>query len=471
MNQIRLLICYIVLFLRFVSSTITDKLVSETWIVDINDEPSVYLNDMCQEYKEAAIEALDKMLEGIVIGSESDVYEASEQYWNDGNVPEPYYSELIYISECLDKDIIDIVTANLIYEFTAYCTSIITVDNNGKIFHGRNQDFPIILRNDTINIKYVDGNEELFIITTFFGFVGAPTCVKKDAFSVSMNARYVDPITWKININSINNGNKFPSSWLVRECLLKDDNYDECLERLETSSIMAPIYYIIAGTDYSFNGAIITRTPDDLYYDTKELGSDGNWYLVETNFDDDIEYSTDSFDERKLTAINQLTLIGQMNINTNTLYNVLSTKPTLAQDTIYTTIMYASFDSYETDYKTIIRYTADLHLSPINGICEKHEDCRGYGLLKTDIACCNNKCQRKQIDYLGIGWCPNQCQHAVWCPYGTCIETQKQSGESCECHEQCKGYGLDTTDMACCDGICRQKQNWWGFGVCPNELM
>ena len=54
----------------------------------------------------------------------------------------------------------------------------------------RNQDFPTVLRNDTVNMVYVDAdNNTLYEGTTFFGYVGIPTGVKFNGFSITIDAR------------------------------------------------------------------------------------------------------------------------------------------------------------------------------------------------------------------------------------------------------------------------------------------
>lgn len=69
----------------------------------------------------------------------------------------------------------DLITVNLIYDLVAMCTSIVAVDPNGKVYHARNFDFPTVLRNDTINLLYVEAdNNTLYEMTTA---AGAPSLI------------------------------------------------------------------------------------------------------------------------------------------------------------------------------------------------------------------------------------------------------------------------------------------------------
>ena len=54
---------------------------------------------------------------------------------------------------------------------------------------------------------------------------------------------------------------------------------------------------------------------------------------------------------------------------------------------------------------------------------------------------------------------------------GFCIYNwPRKIGQPCTFHEDCSGYGLGTTDNACCDGTCKQKKKHSVvdlFGSCP----
>ena len=65
------------------------------------------------------------------------------------------------------------------------------------------------------------------------------------------------------------------------------------------------------------------------------------WYLVETNYDHWKE--PPAHDDRRHPAIKALEAIGIAKITPETLYQALSTKPVLNEDTTYTTIMAAKY--------------------------------------------------------------------------------------------------------------------------------
>lgn len=81
-------------------------------------------------------------------------------------LPKPYYDEIIGISEATELPIGEITIYNVFYEFHSLCTSIVMEDAEGKMYHGRNLDFGLLL-------GYV--NFLLFFILSFH--------VKKNRFS------------------------------------------------------------------------------------------------------------------------------------------------------------------------------------------------------------------------------------------------------------------------------------------------
>ena len=55
-------------------------------------------------------------------------------------VPYPYNEEITGIAEALDVPVGDILACNIFYELEKFCTSIVTQDEQGNVYHGRNLD-------------------------------------------------------------------------------------------------------------------------------------------------------------------------------------------------------------------------------------------------------------------------------------------------------------------------------------------
>lgn len=135
---------------------------------------------------------------------------------------------------------------------------------------------------------------------------------------------------------------------------MKDSTFDECVHRLEETTIMAPIYYIVAGDDKSANGAVITRNVTDAIDTWYLKDSIHKWYIVETNYDHWTNASQ-HFDARRNEAIKMLDNIGQENITYDTLYEILSTPPVLASNTVYTSLLSPS-NTDPSAYNVTVRF-------------------------------------------------------------------------------------------------------------------
>jgi acid ceramidase/N-acylethanolamine-hydrolysing acid amidase len=82
---------------------------------------------------------------------------------------------------------------NFIYEFstTKACTGVVMRNEDGRIIHGRNLDFPMwsLLANLTATIHYYRGDKFLFTVDAVIPSVFTLTALKPGAFSVEVNTR------------------------------------------------------------------------------------------------------------------------------------------------------------------------------------------------------------------------------------------------------------------------------------------
>lgn len=77
-----------------------------------------------------------------------------------------------------------------IYEFSAFCTSVIAQDASGKIIHSRNLDFAFAgpMRSITYEAVFTRDDKELYRAIMFAGLNGVLTA-HREGFSVSLNER------------------------------------------------------------------------------------------------------------------------------------------------------------------------------------------------------------------------------------------------------------------------------------------
>ena len=305
--------------------------------------------EACADMKQYAIDIYNNIADYFPLNTLEDVEDIFNDWYAKGAY-EPYKSEIAALSQCIGLPEGSIVAINLLYDVTAFCTSIVAENEDGTIIHGRNLDYGFpLLRNDTIVVNMIDKNgNTIYHGTTFFGYVGMWTGSKPNAFTLSGDER--DQGSFMNNLQSIHKDWK-PVGWLMRDTLQNATDFNDALKMLSTEEIMAPVYYILGGLKYP-DGAVITRNQTGSVDVWKLNDSQYKWYLVETNYDH--WEPPPSNDDRRDPAIKAMDETGQNNLTATTLYDVLSVHPVLNNNTLYTTIMSASNGSL---YNTVVRVT------------------------------------------------------------------------------------------------------------------
>ncbi|XP_065694015.2 N-acylethanolamine-hydrolyzing acid amidase [Patagioenas fasciata] len=266
-------------------------------------------------------------------------------------MPQPFAGEILGMCKELGISLGDGVLLNFAYESTAFCTSIVAQDDQGNIYHGRNLDYDFvdILRKVTVDVQFISRGQIAYQGTTFLGYVGLWTGQSPHKFTVSGDEREGGR-WWENAIAAFLNRN-YPVSWLVRDTLSRAEDFQAAVLRLAAIPIIAEVYYIVGGVSPK-EGMVITRNrrgPADLW-PLDPLN--GEWFRVETNYD---HWTTPPpFDDRRTPAIKALNATGQQNINFDTLFKVLSVRPVLNSNTVYTTVMSAAFpEKYQTWIRTV----------------------------------------------------------------------------------------------------------------------
>lgn len=258
-----------------------------------------------------------------------------EQY-----IPAPYAGEMRGIAKAVDAKIGDVVLANLIYDITAFCTSIVSQDSSGQIWHSRNLDYPFtgMLRNITIAVELQKGGKTAYSVVTYAGYVGVLSGQKPQGFTITVDQRNEGNPLLNLLIGLLDKS-VVPVSFLVRNALANSADFTEAVNLLAYTPTAAPVYYIIAGAKVS-EGTIITKgrlAPDDIWTIDP---NNGRWFEVETNYDH--WKPPPASDDRRDPAIKGMNAIGRSNISKQTLFNVMSIPPVLNKNTTYTVIMSAA---------------------------------------------------------------------------------------------------------------------------------
>ena len=168
---------------------------------------------------------------------------------------------------------------NIFYTVFGACTSIVSQNQNGEIFHARNLDFGLWpafdvkhhnfwllnekLRPLVVNIDFQRGGQTVFKSTTFAGFAGVHTAMRPGAFALSVDTKFdgnldLGLIEW---IESVSRG--LPSkdvelTMLNREVMQTLSNYGSAKEKIASTKLIGPAYIIVSGMQAG-EGAVITK--------------------------------------------------------------------------------------------------------------------------------------------------------------------------------------------------------------------
>ncbi|WP_411023089.1 hypothetical protein, partial [Salmonella sp. s51228] len=125
------------------------------------------------------------------------------------------------------------------------------------------------------------------------------------------------------------------SSFAIRDIMDSPDvSYAQALELLSHRiKLIAPCYLILGGTKTG-EGAVITRDPEAAVNVRKLDLVNGDWYLVETNYDSWTSPPPD--DDRRNPAEKMLDSMGR-DMDLTKLSALLDTRPVCNNDTLYTT--------------------------------------------------------------------------------------------------------------------------------------
>lgn len=256
------------------------------------------------------------------------------RYMEDPKLQE-YAIEIGSMAQAFNISLSELILLNLIYDFSAACTSIVAETLEGEILHVRNLDFPLAptLQKIVTDITYVNGSQFLFHSTGFAGMVGVYTGMRPGAFSASIDARLVGNILenfWEV----LTNWNALPVSIVLRQVLTDINNYDDAVNVLQQAPLVAPVYYIVGGLN---NAVVLTRDRTTSWFPLGLYPPAGHWFTVQTNYP---WWEPDpKSDPRRTVAEYVMQEQGRANLTLDLMYNVLITPPVFNNMTIYTALM------------------------------------------------------------------------------------------------------------------------------------
>ena len=218
------------------------------------------------------------------------------------------------VAKALNTSLGIIAIANLGYEVTAFCTSIVAQATDGSVYHARNLDFgegmgfTDILRNMTFEVDFQSGGKTQCVqpvlpalknstplfrysCVTYASFVGCLTGVRPSGWAVTVNTRFPPdgehkPLKqlWKELVEAITVKGSQVNSQLIRDALGSTATFADAKATLSNHPLIAQVYLTISGAAPG-EGCVITRNmtaADDVWCID---APSGRWYVLETNYD------------------------------------------------------------------------------------------------------------------------------------------------------------------------------------------
>ena len=168
------------------------------------------------------------------------------------------------------------------------------------------------------------------------------TANKPGGFSVEVNTR--GEAHFQDDFISILVQNDIPTCWLLRNVVNEETTYAAAVDRLKTTKIAGPVYFVVSGL--KGNEGIVIERDSDKVHAAYEL-SDCTWYLVQTNYDRN--QPDPEHDQRRIPAENRLKKVGNEGLTEQVLFDtVMKQTPTLNLETIYTVTMVSSTGYHNT---------------------------------------------------------------------------------------------------------------------------
>jgi len=332
------------------------------YVINLDLPPSERWNEVVADYKQdwgPVLNYFDKLIPPFLQSLLDPVIADLDKY-----IPAPYGDEIRGIASAGAPEINlgQMIIVNLVYELTAFCTSIVAQQTNETILHARNLDYNIPgLRALTIQVDFQSQNQTVYKGVTWAGYVGLLTGMKPGLFGYTVDERDT-PGGMKDNILALLANKGGSVGFNLRNSLGIHDSFEEAIDFVQNIQLMAPVYIIVSGATAG-QGAIVTRERE-YALDVWPLGfnahnDDGNvvpdptaWYRVQTNYD---RWNADpAWDRRRIPAEQGMETLGQTGVSLSSLFSILSTPPVFNSQTVYTCLMSATLD----EMVTFIRWDA-----------------------------------------------------------------------------------------------------------------
>lgn len=183
----------------------------------------------------------------------------------------------------------DLFLLNIGYDFSTYCTTGVYQSELGPVLF-RNLDWEgDDYRKFAFEVEFEKNGQNLFRSIQFLGQVGVFTAMKPNEYAVALNYRKT-PGTGTLGWEIVNNFTQYvfkdgwSSSLLLRYTLEHEADYAGAKERLESTELIAPCYFILAGKKPG-EGEVMERGRDTVHTRSFSDPLENPKFLVQSNHD------------------------------------------------------------------------------------------------------------------------------------------------------------------------------------------
>lgn len=322
-----------------VASNPGDK-VAPRYVVNLDLAPEKRWQHIVPDFKDELKSILDWINKEI-----KPLAKYSQRLQNATKMPQEFVDEIRGLAEAGGFNYSDVYQANFLYELQhgntdpRACTSIVAEKSNGTIMHVRNQDLSYPgLDKITIDVEFQRGGKTIFYGTTFVGYVGVPTGMTPNGYSVAAHTRFALHTQDECIAAAEKGGQIIGQN--IRKILEYHSDFKTGTTMLATEEFIIDCYLICAGMNHN-EGKVITRNMDDAQ-DVWQL-TDNRWFEVETNWD----HWKIPFDGRRKFVNTQMNKTTAEKVDMDYMYGIVSTPPAFAGDTVYTSKMVPSLNYYQ----------------------------------------------------------------------------------------------------------------------------
>eukprot|EP00026_Physarum_polycephalum_P009777 Phypoly_transcript_09913.p1 GENE.Phypoly_transcript_09913~~Phypoly_transcript_09913.p1 ORF type:complete len:398 (+),score=31.45 Phypoly_transcript_09913:75-1196(+) len=356
-----------------------------------------------------------------------------------------YGKELKAIAEQSGIPLGKLVLMQLVYEACACCTSVVVPNADGVPLHIRTMDweFPF-LGPLTVEYHFVKNGERVYSATSWVGYVGILTGMSPGGYSVSVNFRNTGTSPLQNLKKAITRG--WPIGFLLREVFESTKDYDQAVQWLSTSSLIAPCYFTVCGINTSKTiGTLITR---------KRGSEENRWTVLEHGpiVQTNIDHWSNKAEENILSSIQRRALARRLlndvdTKNEATLWSIMSAPPIFNDITVYATFMCPQIgvlhtrvpqDSLGFVSRAFPQFVSPETLleavNPVAVVCSscnsnfhKHSnlggECMHTGEWHDTFGACGVKCAYNLTKSMSVGKCHWSCCYSLDHSGNTCISS------------------------------------------------